>query len=208
MRKALLIGLLAVAAACVWSPASARGGMNVIQFGLKAGVQTQGIRMLKNRDIGLFTAENDFGYQFGLTSRITFTSFFLQPEIVYSSHKFTLLGEGDNSVKTTVNNFEVPVLFGIKALFLRFYAGPVFTISNNTRNKLVREAPRAINTEFYKSTVAFQLGAGVEFGSFNIDLRYGGQFKRPVQYITIGEGMSHTVKTRMNQWQLNIGYFF
>ena len=60
----------------------------------------------------------------------------------------------------------------------------------------------------YQAAVAFQVGAGVEIGKFNIDIRYDGQFKKPVQTFTFGKNYTETVKTKMNSWQLNLGYFF
>ena len=41
-----------------------------------------------------------------------------------------------------------------------------------------------------------------------IDIRYDGQFKKPVQTFTFGKNYTETVKTKMNSWQLNLGYFF
>ena len=99
------------------------------------------------------------------------------------------------------------VLVGIKLLFLRVFAGPSFNLLTDTSNKSGKEGV-SFNSSVTKSAVAFQVGAGVEIGKFNIDIRYDGQFKKPVQTFTFGKNYTETVKTKMNSWQLNLGYFF
>lgn len=85
--------------------------------------------------------------------------------------------------------------------------GPSFNLLTDTSNKSGKEGV-SFNSSVTKSAVAFQVGAGVEIGKFNIDIRYDGQFKKPVQTFTFGKNYTETVKTKMNSWQLNLGYFF
>ena len=142
---------------------------------------------------------------------------YLQPEIFYSSARFKLQGdllnpdgtmaESDVSAKYSVNTVQLPVLVGIKLLFLRVFAGPSFNLLTDTSNKSGKEGV-SFNSSVTKSAVAFQVGAGVEIGKVNIDIRYDGQFKKPVQTFTFGKNYTETVKTKMNSWQLNLGYFF
>ena len=90
------------------------------------------------------------------------------------------MAESDVSAKYSVNTVQLPVLVGIKLLFLRVFAGPSFNLLTDTSNKSGKEGV-SFNSSVTKSAVAFQVGAGVEIGKFNIDIRYDGQFKKPVQ---------------------------
>ena len=115
--------------------------------------------------------------------------------------------EDGATTKVKVNNIELPILVGWKIAFVRLFAGPAFTLMNDTGNKL-KNTSAAINTELAKSLVGYQLGGGVEFGRVNVDMRYGGQFKKPELTVVKGEQQARTYKTSMNQWQLNISYLF
>lgn len=178
--------------------------MDPVKFGVKVGIQTQSLDMVKSQFSTPLSAKNTFGYQIGLMSRLSLASVYLQPELVYAHNGFDLEGAATTQ-RLAVNTLEVPVLVGIKVLFLRFFAGPSFNLLTETKNKSDRPS---INSSFFKSAVGYQIGAGVELGGLNVDLRYGGQFKAPVQTISTDFVPWFNVKTKMNAWQINVGYFF
>lgn len=178
-----------------------------IQFGIKAGIQSQSMHASKDDLLGVFSAEKDFGYQFGFVARFNLPMMYIQPELVYASHRFTMNMENDATTKVKVKNIELPILVGWKIAFVRLFAGPVFTLMTDTGNKLGHTSV-AINSDLNKSLVAYQLGGGVEFGRINVDMRYGGQFKKAVYTVVKGEQEARSYKTSMNQWQLNVCYLF
>ncbi len=187
-----------------------------LSFGIRAGIQTQSMKM-RGESWHDLSKSNNFGYQVGAMFQVPLGPIYLQPELVYSSARFRLhgdlmnpdntLAEENASAKYSVNTVQFPVLFGIKVLFLRIFAGPSFNLMTDTSNKSGRKGV-SFNSDVSKSAVAFQWGAGVDFGKFNVDIRYDGQFKKPVQTFTFGKSYTESVKTRMNNWQINFGYFF
>ena len=191
--------------------------LSPIRFGIKAGIQTQSLKMdgLRWSDL---SKSNNFGYQLGAMIQVPLGPVYLQPEIVYNSARFNLNGnllysdggieQQDVRAKYAVNTVQLPVLVGIKIIFLSVFAGTTLNLLTDTSNKSGKQGV-TFNSSVNKSSVAFQVGAGVEIGKFNIDIRYDGQFKRPTQTFTFGTDQpAQTVKTKMNNWQLNLGYFF
>ena len=214
IKKSLLIGSALLLLTVLAAPDAQ--ALSPIRFGVKAGIQTQSLKM-QGMNWNELSKSNNFGYQLGVMAQVPLGPVYLQPEIFYSSARFKLQGdllkpdgtmaESDVSAKYSVNTVQLPVLVGIKLLFLRVFAGPSFNLLTDTSNKSGKEGV-SFNSSVTKSAVAFQVGAGVEIGKFNIDIRYDGQFKKPVQTFTFGKNYTETVKTKMNSWQLNLGYFF
>ena len=178
-----------------------------IRFGIRGGLQTQSINASRDEVLGLFGADKDFGYQLGFMARFDMPIMFVQPELMYSSHRFTMDMEDGVSGKVSLKSVELPVMVGAKVAFLRVMAGPVFNLMNDTKNKMGRTT-MAVNSDITRSLLAYQLGLGVELGKIIFDVRYGGQFKRAEQTVIKGENQARTYKLRMNQWQFNLGYFF
>ena len=203
-KRCLLTTAIALILCGITNNAGAKGP---IRFGIKAGIQSQSLHASKDEVLGVFSADKDFGYQFGFVARINFPMLYIQPELNYAKHRFTMDMEDGATTKVKVINIELPILVGWKIAFVRLFAGPVFTLMNDTGNKL-KNTSAAINTELAKSLVGYQLGGGVEFGRVNVDMRYGGQFKKPELTVVKGEQQARTYKTSMNQWQLNISYLF
>lgn len=212
MRKHNLLGLflLLLTAAYGISPAHA---FSPIRFGIKGGIQTQSMK-IQDLTWNDLSKSNNFGFQLGGMVQIPLGPIYLQPELVYSSARFKLSGElpkefgsADACAKYSVNNIQMPVLVGMKLLFVRVFLGPSFTLMNDTSNK-TDSGGVTVNATVTKPTVGFQVGAGVEIGKFNVDIRYDGQFKKPSMIFTQGTTYSTSMRTQMNSWQLNLGYFF
>ncbi|MDD3108058.1 MAG: outer membrane beta-barrel protein [Alistipes sp.] len=178
-----------------------------IQLGIKAGLQSQSMHASKDDLLGVFSADRDFGYQLGFVARFNLPMWYVQPELVYANHRFTMNMEDDASTKVRVNNLELPILVGWKIAFFRLFGGPVFTLMNNTSTKM-KSSSEAINVELIKSTIAYQLGVGVELGRIGVDMRYGGQFKKAEYSVMKGTQPARNYRMSMNQWQLNVCYMF
>ncbi len=207
IRKKNLMPLLAAVVLGLWGVSSTAAAKGPIRFGVRGGVQTQSIRASKDEMLGLFGADKDFGYQLGFMARFDLPIMFIQPELMYSSHRFTMDLEDGVSGKVSLKNVELPVMVGAKVAFLRVMAGPGFNLMNDTKNKMGRTS-MAVNSDITRSLLAYQLGVGVELGKIIFDVRYGGQFKKAEQTVIVGESQARTYKLGMNQWQFNLGYFF
>lgn len=180
IKKSLLIGSALLLLAVLAAPDAQ--ALSPIRFGVKAGIQTQSLKM-QCMNWNELSKSNNFGYQLVVMAQVPLGPVYLQPEIFYSSARFKLQGdllnpdgtmaESDVSAKYSVNTVQLPVLVGIKLLFLRVFAGPSFNLLTDTSNKSGKEGV-SFNSSVTKSAVAFQVGAGVEIGKFNIDIRYDG----------------------------------
>lgn len=120
----------AVVFCCAAGSLSAKGP---IVFGVRAGLQTQGLNPSTGADLGIANADKDFGYQLGFLARFNLPILYIQPELMYTSHRFTMNLEGDASAKVSMKNLELPVMVGMKIAFLRVMAGPVFNLMNDTK---------------------------------------------------------------------------
>ena len=196
--------------------AGAQGRIKLVQFGLKAGINTQGTELIRpNADNYAFSTDNRTGFHIGLQSRVNLALFHIQPEIVYSMNKYKLAGDAigdgtlpDTRAKIRVNTWDFPVLIGVKALFIRLQGGPVFNLS--TQNTIVPESKTVPQILYKRSSVSYMLGIGVDIiGKVTLDVRYHGQFKRPIQSIYI-DGMDHgrEIRTRTRNWLFSLGYMF
>lgn len=203
--KKIIPALVMTAVILCSTSVSAKGP---ISLGIKGGLQTQSIGNFKSVSMNTLSdvsANNTFGFQLGIISRISFLGMYIQPELVYSSNSFDLSIPDYRATRVTAQDFEVPVLVGAKVAFLNIFAGPVFNLVSETSNKT---SEVNLSTRIAKSSVGYQLGAGVElFGGLLIDLRYGGQFRKPIQTVSINN-ISNSVRTSLNTWQVNIGYLF
>lgn len=181
-----------------------------IEFGFRAGLQTQSANIdlssIESSAMDVATSR-DMGYQVALMSRITLGTLYIQPELGYSAGRFEMETGSNMGVKYKVNTFEVPVLVGVKVAFLRLFAGPNFNIATSTKTEGINFSD-SYNAQFYKSVAGYQAGAGVEFFGLNVDVRYVGQFSNPEQVITWSGYTTPRIETKLNTWQINVGYFF
>lgn len=212
MKTRLLIALLLMVTTM---NVSAKGGL--IEFGLKAGITTQNVDFIRG-DAGIqsIMASSRAGFQIGAMSRINLGLLHIQPELLYSYSGYKLMASGNNmeagpalptsKSKVRMNSVDLPILVGIKFLFLRINAGPVFNLMNST--SVVNSDKINHDVEIVKPTIGFAAGIGANLGKINIDLRYNGNFKKPIQSIKIGDLKSFDYKSKFNSWALSVGYMF
>jgi hypothetical protein len=123
------------------------------------------------------------GHNLGVFTRFVRGSFFIQPELMYSSKagKFDLL-KTDGSLYKRVNgsfsSIDLPVLIGIRANKSRVFFGPTmnfaYKMSNGMKTALGEFVGKEkLNGKFFNRPVMnFTAGIGYEFGSFFFDVRY------------------------------------
>ncbi|PJJ80325.1 porin family protein [Mucilaginibacter auburnensis] len=144
------------------------------------------------------------GYQAGLFGRIG-TGVYVQPELYLSSKggKFNSNNNGTNysgDVKFTTLN--VPLLVGTAIgdddLNFRIMGGPIYSyIMDQSKNFSANFGGAYADFGNYnKSTLGFQVGAGVDIGSITADLRYEGGLTK----------LNENYGQRQNLWALSIGF--
>jgi hypothetical protein len=148
------------------------------------------------------------GTSFGIYMRFG-RNLFLQPELLYSTRAgaFSVIRNGQSettTVKTT--SFDVPVLLGLKGGPLRVVAGPVisFRVDDNQRlGDAVRQYTNGtLNDAWAKAYYGYQVGGGLDIGSFGLDVRYEGNLSDIAQINDSGAKFSQ----RMKSWQITLAY--
>lgn len=207
MKKIVLAAVMAIFA----FSASAQI-MGPINFGVKAGLITDNIELLKGNKSGAsLSSDATLGWQVGLVSRVNLPMFHIQPEILFNMHRYDLeANAGGGSIskaEVKVNTVDVPVMVGLRLLMLRFQAGPVFNLMTETKVKNNRGASHYVDID--RPTVSFAAGLGVDIWKLNIDARYNGNFRKVRQDIQVGrDGDNYNYRSKFNNWTFSLGYMF
>ena len=82
IKKSLLIGSALLLLAVLAAPDAQ--ALSPIRFGVKAGIQTQSLKM-QGMNWNELSKSNNFGYQLGVMAQVPLGPVYLQPEIFYSS---------------------------------------------------------------------------------------------------------------------------
>lgn len=150
-------------------------------------VSASGLPVLENGKI----VKNQFvnndlyatGFNAGVFARFVRGSFYLQPELMYSSKagKFDLLktdGSLYKRVNGSISSVDVPVLIGIRSNKSRVFFGPTLNFAykmNSEMKSALSEfvAKEKLNGKFFNRPIMnFTVGIGYEFGAFFFDVRY------------------------------------
>lgn len=186
--------------------------MGPINFGVKAGVITDNIEILKGNKSGSYlTSDATLGWQVGLVSRVNLPMFHIQPEILFNMHRYDLESNADggniSQAEVKLNTVDVPIMLGLRLLMLRFQAGPVFNLMTETKVKNNRGESYFVDID--RPSVSFAAGVGVDIWKFNIDARYNGNFSKVRQDIQIGQdGDNYNYRSKFNNWTFSLGYMF
>lgn len=149
------------------------------------------------------------GYQIALVTRLSIPKFLqIQPELVYSvrDYGYNLVSDaGVKRVNISSKRMEIPLLVGFNISALRFFGGPVFTLSSSeSSNKKSSNFKVKYNT----SDVALQVGAGLDIKKFFLDVRYTTNLKSTYHTFTLND-QSHKGKIKSEKlWSFNVGFFF
>lgn len=140
---------------------------------------------------------------------------FIQPEVLVSTKggsfeivKTNLEQPITETVKVKYSNIDVPLLIGFKGGPLRILAGPVTSFRIGDNQKL-SDAFKYYTSDFKNSmseaTFGYQLGAGLDIGSFSLDVRREGSFTNVASFQVKGQGGDNSVKQKINSWQVTLG---
>lgn len=204
MKKLLLI----VLAVFIAMPAFSQ-----LNFGLKIGANTATV---PTYDISTGTNNIEalkdaaWGFQAGAFVRISLSSLFIQPEVVFATNSYeynVTTVTGTDLLKQHFNRLEVPVLLGIKLGPLHINAGPSATIQIGSPKALIDNPDFE---EMYRSaTFGYQAGLGLDlFKKLLLDARYNGSLSGKFgDSVTIGS-QTFNLDSRQPSFTLSVGIMF
>ena len=132
-------------------------------FGIKGGINYAGNGdFFNSAENALESPDRNIGYHVGIFGKLG-NKIYVRPELIYTS---TTSGYSKGDLK--INKMDVPVLVGITIIGpLNIFAGPAFQYILNSKFDGV--TIDNIENDF---TVGLNIGAGVSFGKFGLDVRY------------------------------------
>ena len=153
--------------------------------------------------------KNNAGFNVGLSFKIdTPTSFFVMPEIYYTTFKNEVEYEG-TTLEAKSNRIDVPVLLGYNILgkTAGIFAGPVASY-NLVKDETYDQFKQNVKNNF---SVGYQFGAQVQIKKLIINGRYEGAFTKD-QREFIGTNISDSEEIRYdnrpNLFIVGLGYQF
>lgn len=198
MRKFLIAALLALVAL----PAAAQRRPRVkLEWGGMAGLN---IVDFSTSDAAA-SVRNKLGWQAGIITAVDFGAFAIEPQILYVRQGLRIRPDGEQELNLKSSSIDVPVLVSLRLLRpVRIYAGPVFTVMNDCKQKSARDL---LDFGRVRPTLSFTVGAGVQImRHLIVDLRYNGQFKGK-EDVALPSG--HMLdKLRQHNFALSFGYIF
>lgn len=197
MRKIFLTLLLAACATSAWAQKpktrvewGVLGGLNISDFSTK----------MEHTDI-----KNKLGWHFGLVTALNFGAFAVEPQILYVRQGLKLNTEGKPEVNIKSNSIDVPVLVSLRLLRpVRIYAGPVFTVLNNCKQK---SGDDLLDFGRVRPTMSYSVGVGVVvMRHLLLDVRYNGQFSAKKDVLLPDDRVLD--KLRSHNVAFSVGYVF
>ena len=160
-----------------------------IRFGFKGGLSTYDLGVNNpltvlndGSQFSLNVEDSKYGFHFGILLQAKFSSFLIQPEIIFNSNAVDYtLQEIANGTPGTIfsekyQHLDLPLLFGLKAGPLRLMAGPVgHYFINSTSDLLDLES---YEQRFDDLTYGWEAGIGVDLLNLMLDVRYEGNFQK------------------------------
>ena len=149
--------------------------------------------------------KNKLGWQAGIVTAVNLGAFAVEPQILYVRQGLRIRPSGGKEINLKSNSIDVPVLASFRLLNpVRIYAGPVFTVMNDCKQK---SGGDLLDFGRIRPTLSYTVGAGVVLmRHLLIDLRYNGQF-RSKHEVVLPDG-SQLDKLRTYNIALSFGYLF
>ena len=193
-----------------------------LNFGLKAGVSTTSLSMptIKTITSGTTTFTVDaltaakYGFNGGVFVRVTLFSFYIQPELLFSTrtNEYTVvdknnpLPSGTYIAKQSFNKLDIPVMLGFKLGPLRLNAGPVGSLLINSPKAIITNPDYKNN--YNKMTFGYQAGLGFDLLFLTFDLSYEGSLKKYQNQIQNLTGTKYNLDDRPNAFLFSVGLMF
>lgn len=144
----------------------------------------------KTIDYELTTADVSNSNSIGLFTSFKFGYLFLQPEVLYTQYEstFKLSSFGESRVRLNNKVFtqrfqqvDMPIVAGVHYKRLKFGAGPVFHFGETIKTDALELENLEIKSNNFST--GYQLGVGVSFDYFDIDVKYQGAFNQANDHI-------------------------
>lgn len=211
MKKTILLLIT------IMTAIAANAQLNLINIGVRGGVTMEHTKLWDSgmKDFDL-SAGSRAGFHVGLVGRVNLMMFHIQPEIIYSRTGYTLdygyMETPDvrrmDDTKIHMNTLDMPVLLGLRFLWFRLQAGPVFSLMTDAS---VKNKDLIKDLDVSRPAVTYMAGIGFDIGKLNLDVRYHGQFNRTknkIDFNQLGMGSGNKYKSSANHWQFSVGYMF
>ena len=115
----------------------------------------------------------EFGYQFGVFARLKLGPVMLMPELLFTDTQSTV-SQNNTQVDFDFNKIDLPILLGVKFLFLRLQAGPTLSFLTSA-DQTIGGVTEDIIDNYNSTTVGYQAGVGMDLlNLLAIDLKYEG----------------------------------
>jgi hypothetical protein len=187
-----------------------------LKFGVRAALTSSTLMasdFTSSNGIKVETLKNaKFGFQGGVTARITLAGVYIQPELLLSSTAGEVrLTDASNQVQTIKQSFtklDIPVIIGPKLGPLRLGVGPVASVILNKPSESLDFSSQSIKSKFNNATFGYQLNLGLDLGKkIALDLKYEGNLSKLGNGMTIG-GTNYAFDSRNNQLIFGLALFF
>lgn len=172
-----------------------------VEWGVLAGVNVPDY----TTDMSGTDVRNKLGWQAGIVTALRLGAFAVEPQLLYVRQGLRIRPEGGSELNLRSRSFDVPVLASFRMLNpLRIYAGPVFTVMNDCKQK---SGGDLLDFGRVRPTMSYTVGAGIALmGHLLIDLRYNGQF-RGKRDVVLPDG-SRLDKLNSYNVAFSVGYLF
>jgi hypothetical protein len=180
----------------------------IFTIGPKVGISQSYMKVDKTiNDVKYKTGDARVGFQVGAFARLKLSSFYIQPELLFSSVGGTinLNDPAQEDIKVNYNRIDVPVLVGLKASAFRVNVGPVATFNIDSKNKSANEVGDEIKNRYKTATLGVQAGVGLDISKFIFDLKYETGLASMCKSINVA-GTSYSFDQRAQQIILSVGY--
>lgn len=197
MRK---LGLTLLLVCAAWG-ASAQRPRTMVEWGVIGGINVPDY----TTNMDATDIRNKMGWQAGIVTAVKFGAVAVEPQILYVRQGLRIRPEGGEELNLKSNSIDVPVLASFRLLNpLRIYAGPVFTVMNDCKQK---SGGDLLDFGRIRPSLSYTVGAGVVLlRHLLIDVRYNGQF-RSKHDVVLPDGRQLD-KLRTYNVALSVGYIF
>mgnify|MGYP000344534803 CR=1 FL=1 len=189
-----------------------------VELGIKTGVSSidlsPGSIILPNsHPTTLSISEANYGFHFGLYSRIGIANLYIEPALLLNSSsvdynlKQEIFDTGIvNTLRSeTYNNLDIPLLLGLKIGPLRIQGGPVAHVFISSASSLISIEDYKQN--FSDATFGIQGGAGLDIMRFRLDVNYEANLSKFGNHIQV-DGQDYAFDQRPGRLIISLGYKF
>lgn len=164
-------------------------------------------------DMTLSIEEANYGFHFGLYTRVTIANIFIEPSFLFNSSSvdYNLSEEiFDTGIISSIrsesyNNLDIPLMVGIKVGPFRLQGGPVAHIFLNSSSDLI--AVNGYSQKFKDASYGIQGGIGLDILKVRLDFNYETNLSLFGDHINV-DGQSYDFDQRPGRFVASVGIRF